>query len=155
MDSSSDDSSSSDSSVEHVEMVKKEQVDPNKKPSLINRETVEAQLGDLLNIQLCRKDFCEHITHPFLSELVKDTFVRVVYTPTQYRCCRVIGLAQADKSYHLPGSGASQTRVELICQFGKFSRKINLKLISNSPISFSEFNMLKKAYDTDKVPFML
>ena len=87
-------SSSSDDSSDSSDSGKKESSEVKiVKPSLIDKSKLEISLGDVLLIQMTRKEIAEHLNQPYLKELIKDCFVRVVYSQSEYRMCKVEGLA--------------------------------------------------------------
>jgi len=47
-----------------------------------------------------------------------------------------------------------ETRIELNCQFGKFSKQVKLSMISNAPASQGEFEQLKSNYQSSGSKFI-
>ena len=98
----------------------------------------------------------EHLQQPFFPELVKGGFVRVVYNQNMYRMCKVIGVTQSSASYSFVAGGSRnagkvQTRMEIVCQFGKLQKRMQLSQVSNSELTFGEFNAYRKACSDQKV----
>ena len=109
--SSSSSSSSSDSSEASVSKreTKKKKAKEEYRSSLssfgLEEDKNAVTLTDIQTIQLLRKDLNEHLQQPFFPELVKGSFVRVVYNQNTYRMCKVIGVSQSPASYTFVAGG--------------------------------------------------
>ena len=164
-DCSSSSSSSSSSSVSSSSDEKSKKPHDKKKPPLISQkqktasEQQRAQLTKVAAIMneframvLTRQEMCEHVEKLYFSKMVTGAFARVVSGPGQYRVVRIKEVIENrnDEPQILvskEGTGARKvrTRLEIVCEIGRQSKKLQIKLVSNTEPTTNEVEKYVKS----------
>lgn len=111
-------------------------------------------------IQLKRKDIIEQLHSPFLEEILNGAFVKAVYGSQQYRVCKVTKYLLTDVPYKVQCGTDSgkhrevETKVKLLCQYGKFSKQVRLTQISDKLATTDEFDQLRATYASSGSKFI-
>lgn len=117
----------------------------------------EAELQDMLKLQLTRITLGEHLDEPYFEELMKGNYVKVL-TGNQYRFCEVqkvykntvdppyeFPVQQRKKDGIQPRVDKVKTNYEICCAWANQKKRFRLNLISNKKATQGEFNAWKKA----------